>query len=334
MSLQTMTRRMQLEVPNLADQYCRTLLDEALGRIEDTQMWSFQLLENGWLTPGLQFPAGPGVSAGTITVKPFTNTITGDANASAAWAAYVAPPFLTSFQIRSPFYSLYNIVAYNVVGGFGQFTIDRPWMEPGGTKQPYMIYQAYFPTPFPDFKRFIAARDTTNSLAMNYWSLSQKDLAFKDPERTIFDDPQFIVPYQVDNRAGSATLGNMLYELWPHPLDILPYTYNYMRRGPRLSKPADTVPYPLTEECVLWRAKEAAYSFKEAQKGENLARGSGADFRFLAQAANAEYKAALKPCKDKDRDMVDLYMDKFRSDQYEIGVPYSNQDGSLNIGRM
>ena len=338
LTLNQMARLMSLEVPGLADSYAVTLLNEALGTIEDQQMWSFQLCEGGWLTPGLQFPGASstvGVSVGTITATPFTNTVVGDATASAAWAAYKAPPFLTSMQIRSPFYSLYNIVNYSVNGsGFGVFTLDRPWMEPGGALQPYMIYQAYFPVPYPDFKKFLAIRDTTNSCPMDYWTKSQKDLAFEDPERTEFDDPVYVVPYEVDNRAGSATLGSMMYELWPHPLNQLPYTFSYMRRGPQLVNPTDTPPYPITEDAVLWLAKEAAYLFKEAQKGEKVERGSGADFRFLAQMAEAKYQKALKPCKEKDRDMVDLYFNKVRQVYQLNGEPFSNYLGQLNVGRM
>jgi hypothetical protein len=352
MSLNTMARRMSLEVPGLADRYAATLLGEALGQIEDSRLWSFQLAEGGWLTPGLLFPGGPGVSLGTVTVTPFSPIVVGDANATAAWAAYgMTMPLLTSLQFRSPFYSLYNIIGYGIGNGagygqppygtggyggsgFGTFLLDRPWMEPGGSQQSYMIYQAYFPVPVPDFKRFLAARDTTNSLPMDFWSRDQKELAFIDPERTEFDDPVYFVPYETDQRPGSSTFGNMMYELWPHPLDILPYTFSFMRRGPQLINPGDTVPFPLTEEAVLWRAKEAAFLFKEAQKGENVERGSGADFRFLSQAAHAQYLIELKACKDKDRGMVDLYFSKFRRDLYLTSEPYSNQDGSLNVGRM
>ena len=336
MSLNTMARRLSLEVPGLADQYAVTLLGEALDQIEDSQLWSFQLQESGWLTPGLLFPGGPGVSLGTVTFTPFSNKVIGDASASAAWAAYTGTPAFSSLQIRSPFYSLYNIVSYDITSNppFGTFTLDRVWMEPGGSLQSYMIYQAYFPAPVSDFKRFLDARDTTNNWPMDYWSKSRRDLAFEDPQRTIFDDAQFIVPFEQDQRAGSATLGNMLFELWPHPLSQLPYSFDYLRQGQQLVNPSDTVPFPLTEEAVLWRAKSAAYMFKEAQKGENMERGFGADFKFLAQAAEAQYKLALKPCKDKDRDLTDLYMAKFRRDGNQNGEPYSNELGQLNVGRM
>jgi len=336
MSLNTMSRRLSLEVPLLPDSYARTLLDEALGTIEDEQLWSFQLKESGWLTPGLLFPGAPGVSIGTVTYTPYSNQIIGDATASAAWLSYVAPPFLTQFQIRSPFYSLYNIISIDTTSHppFATITVDRPWMEPGGVAQAYMIYQAYFAVPVPDFKRFLSARDTTNNWPMDFWTKSQKDLSFEDPQRTIFDDPAYFVPFETDQRPGSSTLGNMLYELWPHPLSQRPYSYGYLRRGPRLQQPADTVPYPLTEDLVLWQAKVAAYLYKEAQKGEQVERGSGADYKFLAGGAEARYKVKLKECKERDRDLVDLYFDKFRRGSGQTGEPFSNMLGELNVGRM
>lgn len=300
-------------------------------------MWSFQLKESNWLTPGLIFPqggSGPSLSVGTVTFTPYSDKVIGDAAASAAWAAYVGPPFLTVFQIRSPYYSLYNIIAYDTTSNapFGTFTLDRPWMEPGGVGKSYMVYQAYFPVPVPDFRRFIAARDTTNNAPMDYWSKTQKQLSFEDPERTIFDEPVYFVPYETDQRPNSATLGNMLYELWPHPLSVLPYTFAYLRRGPQLTAPLDTVPYPITEDMVLWQAKSSAYLWKEAQKGENIERGSGADYKFLAQASQAKYELKKKEISHRDRDLVDLYFSKWNPDYYNDGEPFATITGQLNVG--
>lgn len=338
MAFNEMVQRMILEVPGMAAAYSRTLINEGLGLIYDSLYWSFQLQESGWLTPGLQFPVGPGNSTGTVTTTAFLNTVTGDAVASAAWLAYItggSMPLFTSYQFRNPSYSLYNIVSFDLTNPAAiVLTLDRPWMEPGGVGQQYMIYQAYFPVPVADFKRFFTARDTTNNAPMDYWSYTQKDLAALDAERTIFDNPCYFVPYQVDSRPGSATLGQMLYELWPHPLDVLPYSYTFLRRGPQLVNPGDTVPYPLTEEAVLWRAKECAFVFKEAQKGEQVQRGSGADFRFLAEYAEAQYKRVIKPIRDRDRDLVDLYFTRLQQSYQFSTDGYSNQNGSLNVGKF
>lgn len=332
-----MARRMSLEVPGIADAYAKTLLSEALQQIQDSRMWSFGLADGGWLTPGLLFSSGPGglSSAGSVTFTPYSNQVVGDATASAAWAAYASLPPLTQFQIRSPFYSLYSIVGYDTTSHppFGTFTLDRVWTEPGGVAQPYMVYQAYFPAPVADFKRFFDILDTTNNSPIDYWSLGQKDLSYQDPQRLIFDEPSYAVPFGRDQRTNSATPNYFLFELYPHPLSQLPYTLKYLRRGPQLVNPGDLVPEPLTEEVVLWRAKENAFLWKEANKGEHVERGSGADFKFLAEAAAASYKACLKPAMDRDRDSVMLYFNRFRRDGYNAGEPYSNNSGDLNVGR-
>jgi hypothetical protein len=316
MSFNTMVQRLTLEVPNLSAPFARTLLNDALLEIEDEQLWSFQLKESNWITPGLLFPTvgGLGTSTGTITARIGSSAIIGDVNASAQWATYAASsPFapLTVCQIRNPSYSLYNIISYDITSNppFGTLTLDRPWMEPAGTTLPYMIYQAYFPVPVSNFRRFTAARDTSNSTPMDWWSKTQKML-------------------------GSPTLGNMLYELWPHPLAELPYTFNYIYQGPQLVLPTDAVPYPLTEKLVRVKAEGTAYLFKEAQKGENVERGAGANFRFLAEAAEARYKKLKKDISMKDRDLVELYVNKFCPNVELSQDGFATINGGLNVGRI
>lgn len=318
----------------------QTKINEALGSIYDEQQWSFQMLQDNWLAPGLLFPSG-GQSLGTITTAPYSNKIVGDATAAAQWVAYLNAgtlPLLTQLQIRSPFYSIYNIIAFD---GVNTFTLDRNWMEPPtGPGQAYMIYQAYFPTPVQDFKRFFEISDFTNSSILDYWSYTQKDLSIQDPQRVIFDLPSYAVFWGWDNRGAetanaSPTLGFPLYELWPHTLSQLPYTFFYQRRGPTLTLPSDTVPAPLTEDMVKWKTRESAYIWKESQKGDGVARGSGADWRFLIQAASAEYLKAKKRIGDRDRGIVDLYMSRFvRNAAAGTGDPYATINSQLNVGRM
>ncbi len=284
-------------------------LNEGLSTIYDELLWSFQLGESGWLSPGLLFSSGT-QSTGTITTTSYGTTIVGDATAAAAWVTYFNAgtlPLLTQCQIRSPYYSLYNIIAFD---GVNTFTIDRPWTEPPGTGQAYMVYQAYFAAPNSDFKRFFEIRDTTNNAPLDYWTLSRKDLAIEDAQRTNFDQPAYVVPYEVDNRSGSATLGYMLFELWPHPLSVLPYTLSWLRRGNALVLPTDTVPSPLTEDLVKWK--------------------------FLSQEAGKMFLNRLKICADRDRDLCELYFNRFvrGAATGSDGQPFATINGGLNVGRM
>lgn len=337
MAFKDMIFRLTGDVPGLPGRTARTHIIEAMQRIYDEQMWSWQLKEGGWLTPGIiGGTVLPYQSLGTITATAYSTSIVGDATAAALWQAYVAAgklPLITQFQIRCAPYSLYNIIAFN---GTNTFTLDRPWMEPDGAGLTYMMYQAYFAAPVLDFKRFFSIWDPTNSAPLDYWSYDRRRLAVEDPQREIFDEPAYVVPYEIDNRAGSATLGYMLFELWPHPLSILPYSFAYLRSGPLPSAMTDTVPPPLTEEAVMWRAREVSYLWKEAHKGEDMKRGSGADWRFLAQAASKEYQDAIKNVKDRDRDLVDLYFNKYRRYMtiQDSGEPFATITGGLNVGRM
>jgi len=210
-------------------------------------------------------------------------------------------------------------------------TLDRPWMEPAQVNAGYMAYQAYFAAP-PGFKRWFNIRDTTNNNPMNWWTKTEIDLSNDDAERTIFDQPAYVVGYQQDTRPGSATLGQMLFELWPHPITELPYSFACQCNWPALVNPSDTIPYPLTEEVVKLRAYEMLALWKESQKGDEMERGSGANWQFLNQAYRAEYVKRLKECRNMDRHLIDLYFTKARVDAPYGGEPFSTVNGQLNIG--
>lgn len=335
-----MQRQLLGDVPGISLPLSKRFIRQAAQYIVTEQNWSFQSAENGWLTPGLlgSTAGTPKQSAGSITVAPYDTVIVGDAVATTLWASLIGRPFLTEMQIRVPLYSLYNIVTYlagddpdNPNAPFAQITIDRPWMEPAQVAGVYMIYQAYFPVPTDNFRRFTAMRDTTNNAPMDFRSLTQADLARRDPQRMEYDLPSYAVPYEVDKRVGSASLGRMMYELWPHPLAQRPYSFSFLWDGVSLVNNVDTVPYPLSEELVMWRAKQVAYQWKEAQLGDGVQRGSGADWRFLMQAANPEYMRLLKMAKLVDVELGDLYWNKFER-RPTASAGYETTIGTLNVG--
>lgn len=337
MSLNTMSKTLAGgEIPGVAESLVRTKLNEALQKIYDETDWSFQTGQAGWNNPGLM------ASVGTVTCTPYSQVVVGDASASATWAGIAGRPFLTEVQFRNPSYALYNIIGYNPNGAapFATLTLDRPWMEPTqGAGQPYQIYQAYFPVPVADFTKFVEIRDTTNNAPVSFWEVSQDDLSVMDPQRLQFGPqvPTYAVPWGVDQRPGSATLGYTMYEIWPHNLTHMPYSFSFKRSGPLLVNPNDTVPAPLSEDLLTWRAKEILYQFKEAQKGENMQRGSGANWQFLSQAARKEYEARILQVRRKDANLHRDFLTRTRSGlglgpQSNDGYS-NNSTGTLNIGR-
>lgn len=315
-------------IAKLALPFGQTIINDALRKVYEEHDWNWQKQVGGWLTPGL-LGGGTSLSPGTVTLTVGSASVLGNAAASALWIATTAAK-LKQYQFRLAAYNLYNIIDFD---GVNTLTLDRPWMEPvNGSGQTYMIYQAYFPAPVIDFKRFWNVRDFTNSRNL-FTDKTQGYLAAQDPQRRVFGLPSDVVPLGTDMRTGSATLGNMLYELWPHQLSILPYALYYSRMGAALSLPTDTLPFPLTEDMILYRARVIGYEWKAAQVGEDTKRGSGANWMFLMQQAEAQYNKRLAEQRKLDRDRGDPFVSKIRREtSSENG--FTSIGGYLNVGRF
>jgi len=315
-------------IPKAALPLSETLVNRALNKIYDESSWSFQMCTGGFQTAQV-------VTAGTITTLLGSNQIVLDAIATAAILAIPSYFFLTNMQVRLPDYNLYDIIAVSFAAGpptIATLTIDRPWVEVAGVGQSYQIYQAYYTAPVADFKRWLVVRDFTNAIYLDYWSWKQDDLATLDPQRTVFQNPDHVVPFQVDNRPGSSTLGYMRFELYPQPLIALPYATYYTRRGPLLVNPSDTVPWPLDEEIVLHRAKMLMYEWAEANQGR-YAELQKSDWRFLMEAAGLEFKDRLKDKRKLDRDICDNFIRTLKRVNPMVGAPYySAITGQSNVG--
>lgn len=326
-------------LPKMNLPLAKTLVNRGLQKILDENLWSFQLAESGWITP---LPiAAQNIPGGLITVNTFDDVIVGDANAAAAWAAIPSGYPITSFQIRFPAYALYSIIDYEVdvpSVGLATLTLDRPWMEPSGANRSYQMYQAYYPAPSQRedarFKRWLAVRDFTNAASLDWWSYKQQDLDATDPQRTIFNNPARVVPLKLDNRPGSATLGRMLFELYPGPLQNLPYALYFVEDPPELENPNDELPAPLTEELVLYRAKEQAYIWAEENKGR-YPELMKTDWGFLMQASSEFFKDRIKDIRKRDRDLVDSFVTVIRRKFPTIGGPfYSAVTGGASVGNF
>jgi len=395
-------------IPGMNTGLAKTKLNEAFQLIQDEQVWSFQVQTGGWLSPGLlggqtntSF-----LSPGVISIQPFSDQMTGDAIATAAWYSAQNPP-ITVYQIRVPYYDLYSIVAINGNGtiayatiftaGSGQtpgvytypvldnggpgtggsisitvdatgvvsappatltagsgylnpyiafseggipatftvtqiavLTLDRLWTSPAQSGSGYMAYQAYFPYP-AGYRRTYAIRDLINNLPMDWSTFTQASLAEVDPQRTDFSNPEFVVYYSPDTRVGSATYGQELAELWQHPLTQLSYNCQWQVLWPPLVNPNDTVPFPLTEEVLKFRAMELCCLWKEVMKGDDMERGSGANWQFLAGAYRKEYDARIKTIRVKDRNICDLYFQKFNRVPFNT-EPFASVNGQLSVG--
>jgi hypothetical protein len=285
-------------LPKLSKELAFTLVNRAWSKIRDTGIWSFQLGESGILTPNV-------ISTGTVTATIGSPTITCDTSATAALTG-LSNPLLTQRQFRVQGYSVYSIIAAS--GSPLVLTLDRPYSDPpAGSSLPYMVYQAYYAPPVSDFKRWLDIRDMTNGCWIGIYE-TRREIDIGDPQRLYFTFPRWLVPYNLDSRAGSSTLGQMLYELYPNPLSQISYMTWWLRRGADLINPNDTLPSPITDDLILPRARVLAYEWAEANRDPSIARGQAADYKMLIGMANEMYQEKLKEIRKVDRDRIDLYL--------------------------
>lgn len=316
MALSNMIAEMRGAVPNYSALLSRTHLREAWTDIRNMKGWSFQLGVGSISTPGK-------VSAGTVTVQLGSNVVIADAAATAAWLTAGTPlSFLSQRQFRVGAGTIYNIISYDDGSDpanspnypFATLTLDRYYSDLVANNNPqptqgYTIYQPYIATPVKEFEGWEAVCDVTNViwLKCNASRHDRERIDRADSQRQIFSNPGTLLPYEVDQRPNSSTLGYMMYELYPQPQAQYAYQTWYTWKGPDLSAPGDTLPYPITEHVVKALARVKAYEWAAANVDPSNPRGAGADYRFLMGSAQAQAMDQLKEIRLLDRDRVDLW---------------------------
>lgn len=272
---------------------------------------------------------GPG-TGGTVQITVLSNGMVTEQPIVITPGSGYVNPFISFSTSGAPatFQVFQNIV----------LTLDRPWLEPStGGGQSYMIYQAYQVGPSKYFHKFIEIRDTTNAQPIDFWSMTQAELSSRDPQRTLFSNPDFCVPAGVDTRPGTSTPGWPMFELWPQQLSYLPYSYSYRTLGPVPESQEDFLtfepPQPLSYELVKWRTKEVLFQFKEAQKDKTQARGAGANWIILAQMAEKEYARVLDKIIAIDLNLNGEALSRtVAPNSFGSGLPFANRQGGLNVG--
>jgi hypothetical protein len=300
----------------------------ALEAIYDQTDWNFQKGFAGWLAPGVV------INTGTVTVTPYSPTVIADATATAAMAAYVAPPFLTTLQFRNLQFTNYDIIAYD---GLSTLTLDRPWMEPlTGPGIPFIIYQCYFVAPVQDWRKWITISDFTNAQPLDFWTLTRADLDNLDPQRLNSSTPTNVVPAGLDYRAGSATYGWQRFELYPWQGNRYSYALTYRRQGqlPQTQQDWTTVPVepPITEAMVEYKAKELLLQDKAAEM-EAKVPGSGKGMMLLAEVAKKEYYERFGQVLSIDLNLDgENFTHVHQPGKWQGGQSYATMGGRLNIG--
>jgi hypothetical protein len=299
MAFVNMTAEIRGCVPKLSITFASTLVNRAWRAVREANLWSFNLFESSWITPPLE-------TAGACAVVQGSATITFDATARAALAAdAAAQPYslLTQRQFRVGVGGIYSIISIDPsFSSNGIAIIERPFADLTNAAAVYQVYQLYYAAPYKDHRAWISVRNPQMFIDLDL-TTTRAQVDAMDPQRSWYQFPTRVVPFQRDTRPGSATLGYPLFELWGQP--VAPFTYQCygVRNGLDLIAPTDTIPQPLDEDLILAKAREFAYEWAEANK-DIAPRSSGPDFRFLIGKSQKDFIEHKVLYRKQDREFV------------------------------
>lgn len=265
----------QVPVPYL---FARTLVNRAWFNVQRKHTWSF-------LWGKAAIPTPNPITSGTVTVTPGSSTVIADATATAAWAATGLVSPLTVQQFRVGQGTIYNIIAYGTVNGFGNLTLDMAYVDPtSGSGTGYQIFQCYYNAPVPDFLWWESVVDPISGYSFRT-TMTREEVDNQDPQRFQDGWPVGVIPYQINPQAGNFN-GYPMMEIWPAPLNGYTYFGTYFRRGTLFVNDSDIVNPMLGEDVVMARAKMYAYEWCIANP-DKVPKG---DYRFAYGAAKIEYE--------------------------------------------
>lgn len=272
-------------VPKISYLLAQRCVQRAWRDIRDERHWSFLIVTSQIIIPSA-------IQVGLVTVTQYTDTVTFDATAMAAFVG-LANPVITKRQFRVNSGPIYSITAYD--GGTGIATLDRVYTEATGVRT-YMVYQCYYDAPIADFKRFITVQETANG----YWLKLRKTMAElnkRDPQRGSQGyPPGWVVPYKTD-----MTTGMQSFELWPQPTSQGVLQCYMQRRGLDFSADTDAPPFQISEDALLQKAKIRAYEWAMVNVGR-FPELKGVSWQFAITEALASYKTSIQADKLQDEE--------------------------------
>lgn len=232
-------------LPGLSPVLAATYIQRGWRDIRESRLWSFQMADAAVVCP-------PQVIAGTAAIVRFTSTVTLDAAASAAVAAFTptGTPLLTQMQIRFALGTggIYNIISVdNSAPAARILTLDRPVQETTNATSSYQIYRCYIQPPVSDFVRWDSVVDVANGTNLSL-DLASIYFDLQDPKRTIAAPAKYCGYYQANNLGTSP-----LSEIWPHPTTGQTFYTRFIRRGADLSASVSQ-PDIISDGMIVYRA--------------------------------------------------------------------------------
>lgn len=322
-TLDQLTKRLEGELDLLPAASLRDRIKDALRDIYDEMEWGCFFVDSYIRTPAQIL--------GTAAVTEFSTTLVLDSatkvllNAATDTADKVPAierqlKVLNTTQTDRAFW--YSIAAYDETTG--TIILDKPFQDITNAAARIQILKLYYNPPsinigteaspnlVIDFKRFEFVVSTIWNRRL-LLDITQEVINHYDPTRIRTDDPRAIIPKGIDAN------GDMLYELYPAPVNERVYRVKYLRTGLVPQRVTDTIPSFFSQELVLARAKIRAYEWIIANQ-QKLGLRSVTQFPNLIALQNSpnntgSYISILQRTKKRDEE---LYPRGFVGDFSEI----------------
>jgi hypothetical protein len=295
------------QIPGLPNAIARNIINRAADAVKRHRLWSWNIDEGILITPQLI------TGAGTVGVTQFSNSIQFDSTAKGILNGYVsANPPLIKRQFRVGAGPLYNLVAYNSTTGVG--TLDRIYAESSGSGFTYSIYRCYYdpPTldgvnPVVDFLRYLTINNPNVGYTITGRRLymTREELNRRDPLRGAVGQPYYAVPYKPTTNIYTAPdqpVGNMQYELWPHPTFQFGLICQYEKQHQQMT-PLDVFPQQAPIGLIRYKAEELAARWALKNQGR-IPELKGTDYRFILADAEKSYRLELVEAKRQDNEIL------------------------------
>lgn len=295
------------------------MIQRSWSTIRDARNWSF-------LQEVCTIYCPTQVTAGTASITQFSDQVTLDATASAAFSAITLPSGLdqTALQIRfggtgntSYVGQVFNIIAFDESTPTAVvLTLDREVAQPTNASAGYQIYRCYIRPTVDDFLKWTAMVDMTNGwkLKLN-WTSVQFD--GRDPQRMA----QGLSYYMGAFKGNPGSQPKPQYELWPHPVQGQTFFGRFQRRGEDFTEDVETQSPIISDEIILTRALAyEAYPWANASQGQFPAL-KGTNWLSLSLEERKHYMDLLTQAKRID-------------DEQELQSVWNRGHGLIHSGRF
>src|SRR5262245_44164287 len=239
-------------VPGLSPFLADNFIQRAWADVRRERLWSFLQEDCGIVCPTQ-------VTDGTVAITQFSETVTCDADASAALLAIQLPsPLdLTAMQIRfggsgnTGFVGqVYSIVAFDSsVPTAVVLTLDRVVFQATNSTSGYQCYRCYIKPTQDDFLKWEQLVDMTNGWFLRT-NFSSSYFDVRDPQRMAQGLAYFVGGF----KGNPETQPKPQYELWPHPTSGQTFYGRFRRQGEDFATAATELPQIVPESLVLQRA--------------------------------------------------------------------------------